>query len=361
MRKIKYQISTIVFFLIILINMVNAYEIQTSWQEDTIIKSIDGANVINKNGALESKILMDFHITENYSIKHPYLYINFDPWEHMYNKPIEDVSILICDHPGSFSWNSDTGYMGECNKTYNLNISTYTTKRYFIHNGEYQLRNYTEYRIKFFPHKENIYQKFIFLINYTLPNFVFKQGDYYVAWLRFPNMKDKGIEIKNSIVLPSKDDIPRFIPNTKEIKRKSYWEDGKIYYRWTFILENGEDKILWYWNDKEIKKNEEKIQTKYTILGVFFGAIAGFILAILLLFSERLFFDWLPYGNKINRRIVKRFNPNQVIGNINRKKYHRIDCVYADNIKDRNKRPFKDKELAQREGYIPCTLCNPNE
>ena len=80
-------------------------------------------------------------------------------------------------------------------------------------------------------------------------------------------------------------------------------------------------------------------------------------MALILLLFERLFFDWLPYGNKINRWFINKFNPNQVVGNIKGKKYHLIGCVYVDNITDGNRKQFKNKEEAEKEGYTACNLC----
>lgn len=47
------------------------------------------------------------------------------------------------------------------------------------------------------------------------------------------------------------------------------------------------------------------------------------------------------------------------IGNKNSKKFHRMDCEGAARMKEENKVSFKSREEALRNGYSPCSLCNP--
>ena len=290
----------LILFSFIFLNLMplaySSYSISTAWQEDMIIERIIGTNVINRQGDLISNVFMEFYISPNYTSKHSYIEIYFEPWEPIHSEPIKNISIKVCDYPSHLGWNWDGSFSLECNKSYDYNFSELITReRAHIHEGEIKLKNYKDYKINFTPKKIKGYQRFIFLINYTLPNFTFKQGDYYVAWLSLPNMDDEKIKIENSIVLPSKEDIPRFIPTAKKIDRISYEEKTKIFYRWAFIFEGSGDKIIWYLNDKEIKENEIKLQNKYTWKGILIGFLLSILGAIFLPSLSRIlrkFFTW---------------------------------------------------------------------
>lgn len=47
------------------------------------------------------------------------------------------------------------------------------------------------------------------------------------------------------------------------------------------------------------------------------------------------------------------------VGSITSKKYHRPDCRYALKIKPENCIYFQSIEDAERQGYLPCKVCNP--
>lgn len=347
----KLMFAFLIAIIIISVN-VSGYSVSI-WPDEAKIESVYGTNVIQTNGDLKSNVWMLFNIPYNFSSIRDNITIYFEPWERIDNEPIKYNEIMICDDFGNIGWNIDTGYDKPCNETYNYSISKDERQRNFISQGQVYLGNYSEYRITFTPKRSDTWQSFVFRIKYTVPNFIFKQGDYYVAWLNYPNMQNKYFQIKNTLVLPTKEDVPRFIPDAQEIERVGYLDNDRIFFRWAFVFDGGGEKIVWYSNDREIREKEEELQSKYTWIGI----AIGLVITIILLFFERLLFDWLPYGNKINKWFINRFNPGHVVGNVNGKKYHQIDCAYVDNITNRNMKQFKNKKDAEKEGYTACNLC----
>ncbi|RLG13643.1 MAG: hypothetical protein DRN66_03775 [Candidatus Nanohalarchaeota archaeon] len=211
------------------------------------IDEIYGVHFIKENGDVESRIAMRFYLSANFSP--PKMNIAFNPMEHRTNDPVENISILVCE-PKHWSNNQIKGYYGECNKEY-------ASK--FFNNSDKKRRMYP---ISFFVDKKDKKQEFVYLINYTMPNFTFEQGDYQVAWLNCGNLRTHSVI--NSIVLPTEEDIPRFIPDAK-LSRYSYYDNGKERFRWVFTFENEKEIILWYYNDKKVKNKKnfrESIRTE---------------------------------------------------------------------------------------------------
>jgi len=359
--KIPVKLVVVLCLVVVVAGFVNGYTISTDCcfnYGKVNIESIKGANFITKSGNLDSKIWVSFNVSPNYSVNHQYVGISFKPLERKDNEPITKISIAICDEVG-FGWNYVIGFTGKCNKSYRYNLSNYTREENFMHEGKIEKRNYTEYMITFVPEKTEKSQKFIFLINYTSPNFVFKQGDYYVAWLNLLCMED--IDIENSIILNSQEDIPRFLPDAK-YERYFYMENEKVFYTWGFIFEGTGNKIVWYQNEKELEEKEIKMQEDFTNKGVWRGfwlsLIVAIPIAILILFVEQYLFHWSPYGDRILVRFKKKFGSKYVVGNANTKTYHKAECVFVDNIEKENRRQFENSDSAEKEGYKPCDKCN---
>ncbi len=356
--KNKLLFASFMFLLLLLtVNSVKAYSIHTSWQEDVSIESINGAHVITTQGNLESKVWMSFNIDGNYTAKHPSITIYFAPFEHSNNAPITNVSVTICDRPQGYGSRYDTGYSGACSVYYPFDTSTYKREGYFVSNGIPYLTNYTEYQFTFVPAETEHWQGLIFAINYTVPSFIFKQGDYSVAWLSLQNMQDKPYQVTNGIFLPTKDDIPRFLPDAQKTLRYSYIEDGKLQYRWGFVFEGGNDQIIWYWNEAETQAKVQRLQEKYTNTGIRIGFFLSLILAIVILFLERLFFDWSPWGNKLLSFFTRKLIPQTIVGNKQERKYHSLACPYVDNIDSKNRVVFENKTKAEKENYGSCSKC----
>src|SRR3989344_7652769 len=211
--------------LFILVPIVHGYEVSLSGQgEGAQIKEVHGIHLIKENGDLESKFWIILSLPPNYHNKYENVY--FTPWNE--DRDEINVSLALCDmtiyqpkwtYP--FDSSNSWGYSDVCTKFSYINSTT---------------NSMWPYSITFFPYLQTKEQDFIFLINYTTLNFTTKQGDYNVAWLKMMNMKNNAI-IDDHIILPSEEDIPRFIPETKEIKRLKYNANGKELYRWAFIIE----------------------------------------------------------------------------------------------------------------------------
>ena len=46
-------------------------------------------------------------------------------------------------------------------------------------------------------------------------------------------------------------------------------------------------------------------------------------------------------------------------GNLNSKKFHLSTCVFAEDIKEKNRVITRDREELISEKYVPCRFCNP--
>ncbi|MGV8150571.1 MAG: hypothetical protein ACP5NV_02480 [Candidatus Woesearchaeota archaeon] len=327
--------------------MVFAYSVDV-WPEEVKIEGVYSANVIQENGDLKSDMWMIFRIPNNFSSN---ITISFDPWERMDNEPIKLNSIIICDSY-SGGWNYDYGYDETCETPYDYTPDNYVSQRPFIFNGKVDIKNYSEYSFTFKPENITVWKQFVFKVEYTVPHFIFKQGDYYVARMSYPNMQNKDFEIVNSVVLPTKDDVPRFIPDAKKIERVSYKKDG-VFYRWVFVFEGADEKNIWYSNDAEMKKIERNNQWFYFGISV----LSGLVFAILLIFFERWFFDWTSMGNNCIKKLVIKFGSDRVVGNVSGKKYHKPDCPFVDNITRKNWKSFKNKKEAEKNRYSQCRIC----
>ncbi len=297
--KNKTYLFLIIF--IILSSSVLSYSVHIN-QDEVTIDTIRSASTIESNRDLVTNLWGFFNIPSNFTNKKDFITINFQAWEKSSNGLIQINSIEICDYFGGESYSYNVGNTNPCSYKYDLQIKNYTSINSF-------------YQIKFYPKKLNTNQKFMFRIKYLTPKFILKQGDYYVASMNYPNMKNKNTEITNSLTFSTKDDIPRFFPEAKFDRFQYYDEETKQNeLRWTFTFEGADERIIWYLNDKEIKENEESLQRKYTI----WGAVLGFISAILFwILSYTLKLIWKKYLLKIFNHFFKSKN---FIGNINSKK-----------------------------------------
>jgi len=55
----------------------------------------------------------------------------------------------------------------------------------------------------------------------------------------------------------------------------------------------------------------------------------------------------------------KNINKTNYIGNINSMKFHYLDCSSVINMKDTNKKLFRNRADAVKQGFIPCSICKP--
>ncbi len=323
--------------VVLLSGSVSGYSIYPTSEESVKVINIHGEHTIT-NGHLESKLLMRFDVTSDVARR---IIIHFRPSEHIDYAPIRGISFYLCEGY-SYDTRPYTGYSGTCDK-YEPEILNYSYERPFVSEGIVSMRNYTWYAIDFSLKGADEHQRFVLLINYTMPNFVFENGDYSVAWLTLPDMNNKGFNISNTIILPSEDDIPRFFENAEKINRYAYNENGKWMYRWAFTYLGGDDITLWYWNDQKIKERERN--------NLLFGVFLGFVLTQLHLFWR------MEYLKKLVVWFVGKFRLRSVIGNSKNKKYHGSHCGYVKRIHEKNKMKFRTRSVAEKNGYKPCGVC----
>ncbi|ODS39634.1 MAG: hypothetical protein A7316_04935 [Candidatus Altiarchaeales archaeon WOR_SM1_86-2] len=333
---------------------VDGYEIEKTYSENHTVNSIFGIHTLTKNGSLESSICMNFQLVDTDSDKRPQKEIDFIPWDRPENIP--EPSVLICECSS-----------GGCCSIIDNHLN-YECKRIYPYNFSYNFSNV--YRITFVPEKtEKEAQYFAIMINYTLPDFTIKQGDYNVVRLSLKNhlkyLDTKGKPIQNIIVLPSQDDIPRFLPDAGDIRIVKYRdENGNNLNRWAFVFDGSGDKIIWYWNEKKIKEREIINNLTYLGMGFLLSLLAGTIVYLSLGRNPKDFFRInTPEITKkqIFDTTTKKFKSEPVIGSITGKTYHKINCKWVNNIAKENKRQFENKDVAEKEGYKPCRNCNPDD
>ncbi len=302
--KMKKPLIVYIILIMFFSFSVEAYEIYVAEESEYLrFEDIKGANLITLEGNLESNILAILYVDDDYLKNHLEVDISFDPWERMTSAPIEEFSVNICRLGNQYGFDWQTGFpMKDCLEKYNYTLTTSNNNRYYVSNGKLELKNYPNYRIHFNPEFNTSGERFAIIIYYKTPTFIFEQGDYQVANLFLPNMKEKQIE--NSIVLPAESDIPRFLPNAKESKREPYHVGDKIFYRWAFIFEGDGDKTIWFWNDKEAKAAQNRTNRNNLILGAILGFIASIIAGVITYYlSKRLEENkWKPYEETILRK-----------------------------------------------------------
>lgn len=202
------------------------------------------------------------------------------------------------------------------------------------------------------PHTSSEDKNIVLNISYILNDFVIDQGDYHVIEISYPNMESMSERITSYVSLPKNTSILYRLPEDA----KTIW-DGK----WVIELNGWDQKFIWYTDEEEIRERERKLQEEYTDKGVWQGFwlsfIPAIIISVLILFFERLFFDWLPFGNRIHIWFINKFRRDIVIGNLGNKKYHKLSCPFIHNINKENKKKFKNKQVAEQEKYKPCSVC----
>jgi len=372
--KIPVKLLVVLCLVVVVAGFVEGYNLQVEGLPEAYsIQYIRGEHSITESGDLDSRIAMRFVLDHNYSSNLSEITIRFDTIESSgyVLKTDPDPQIVI----GGLS-------KGE-RKKYKLKIHKFAIHTQFYY--PFSLDYYTEspinlgdsrkrknpgkiFTITFTPEETEWPEMIDFEIKYQVSNFILKQGDYYVAFLNLPYEKNNESTLRlgghiiqknavNHIVaLPSGDCTPLFIPSGGNTESLYYGEDkkGNAIYRLSFNFVGGEDILIWYLNGKELEEKEEKLQDKYIWKGFYLGLFG----AIIILFLERFLFDWFPYKNRMRIWVMKKFRHTPVIGNTNNKKYHKTDCVFVDNIVERNKKIFKDKDSAEKEGYKPCEICN---
>lgn len=331
-----------------------AYELRILFPPDHVwARQVIGTHVITEEGGLSSKIFMKFDVNASLLDHQGTLTMRFKPWEFISQPPVKDVFVAICDYGDGIGWNWDDAFEDPCDNPYNITITKDNHSRSYIPEGTIYTLDYTDYEIAFTPESIDRWESYVIYVSYSTENFVLKQGDYSVARFNLLNMNEKDFEIRNSIILPTQDDIPRFIPDASKIDRLPYREDGQVYYRWAFVFDGAEERNLWYWNEADIQARERHQQLWYILLGLIFSLP----LTVFVVIVERYFFDWSPLGNRFMRWAIFISKSNKVIGNHNSETYHNPRCTRVDDIQEKNRVVFRNRKLAEKENYKACRLC----
>ena len=123
------------------------------------------------------------------------------------------------------------------------------------------------------------YKDYTATFTYCLKNYVFRQGDYYVIELNFPNMNNNMDDSRliNTLTLPYSTSIPYRFPEDVEsytvVSRVSNDEWGNE--RWTFRFSGSKRRIFWYYDVKEIKRKNYERNILFIILGIFLSSTVG--------------------------------------------------------------------------------------
>lgn len=298
---------------------------------------------------LELDLGIEFYILDNFTELNPRgeLSIYFNPFELSNSWPIELLNLSICE--GRITGSGYNAVSTSCDKEMEFNKLTYPQGReYVIHNGNLLNANYSSYRFTFNP--KNNKQYVLHLIG-RYKDYVSNQGGLYAAPIKFQNIRGFN-NILNNFVFPDKDSIPRFIPDNLEIQ-KLYYKDinNKLFFKWVFVFNDTQDRIIFYTDNKEIEKREEDL----VWIGAKWGFYLSLPLSITLLLLELLFGSTWRYWL---RRLWDRLRcKNVVVGSKNSDKYHLMNCVFFDNISDDNRIEFKDNAEAEKNGYVSCDIC----
>jgi hypothetical protein len=264
--------------LVIFSSFVSSYAFRPSYNiggRYVFTNSISGSHIIYDKD-LHSKLYAEIAIEGDYISKWQNITMSFSPFEEGTSLPIKDLQISICKTDGNFYRNEHQGFTEGCVEFYNYSIEHSSWLKKVIYEDGWITRNFSEfYEITFQPQNSSLPQSFIVVINYTTPQFVYKQGDYYVGKIAITDAPSAE-KIENIVILPSAYDIPRFWPENAEMKRLSYEEDGKVQVRWAYFFKGPQTQIFWYQNTEELRKAETKSQILYLVI----GTVAGFILSL---------------------------------------------------------------------------------
>lgn len=357
-KNYKMGIKLLMFILIILIqysSYANAYEIFDNWDDDyAYFETIYDYNEI-VNDDMYVMIYANLVIVPNYTGYHHNLNIYLRPWERLDQLPIADLKIHLCNDEVNYGWfHRKENY---CSNQFDIkNITKSSSTREFLKSGDIKLYNYSIYIFNI-TNKINLSvgNRMVIIIEYTLPDSISNQGDFYFVNFHYPNMRKINKDnFVHYLLLPSKDSIPDASPEDAIKDKVAYTDYDKWYYKWSFKFKGNEDRIFSYYNLNEVQKKQEELQSRYTWKGIKWGLF----FAILLLLIERLFFDWTSFGNQIFQKIVGKFNPKFVVGNKENKVYHNLNCPYINNIKKQNREIFKDFRQARSKNLTPCKFCN---
>lgn len=322
-------------------------------KDSTFTNDIQGNNL---NVSLAATIILDDSERQNFTIW-------FEPGEQPTSPPIKINGIQIC--PGTFYMADFRTTYIDCEREINYSNFTYVRTKPYINGTKRSNFNYFDYYFTVPITKKPVSTQYALQINYTVMDFIDKQGDYYLAALSFPNHKAE--KTTAYLTLPSNDSIPRFVPNAKNMFRDAYLDNvtNNVFRRWVFVFTGKENQLIWYSNDEQLKHEERRQQEFWTNVGVKRGLLWSVVIAVILLLFEKLV-EW-TYGDRIKRLLRKTkllrclpfIKKEKVIGNLRTFTYHKSTCNAIKRA--RQTKTFQLFEEAEAELFTSCKTCHPKE
>ena len=219
---------------------------------------------------LHAHILYKISIEERAFESKNNLKVEFIPWEQSHSSSAVIHDYLVCEINQSatthFSYEPFGPYFETClfNTTPAISLENRTR------DGRY--KKY-EFKINISERNETRkWREFFFFINFTIPNFIYDEGDFHVAWFRFENPYNQYWE--TTLALPTPTSIPDSLPEGVSISRRIndlYW----------LRFVGTDSKIIRYSDAKEIHDREWKRDKRNLILGFILALIAAYYKGIL--------------------------------------------------------------------------------
>lgn len=182
----------------------------------------------------------------------------FNPWEFIHTPPASNIRYSIYNRYQNISGVlNKNGEIKKIHKIYCIQVNV--TPEIF----------------------ENSYQSHYNVnLNYLLKNYIFKQGDYYVIIVNFPNM-EKNMNGRDDLLftllcLSDSNSIPYRFP--EDVKGQPYYEykSGKEIERWCFYFSGSKERVFWYFDVKEMRYKN----LAWIIFGASISAIIGMLSGI---------------------------------------------------------------------------------
>lgn len=251
-----------------------AFELNQPWMDNVKITQIYASNSVHGNDLKLSIVAEIVANPTNFSIyRYPqYFIITLRPFEFLQQPPAKNVRFDICE--GRYAGaNPDELFISCTNKTeYKIFNDSSRVRCHLINNGKCEFLNYTDYyiNVSLSPYPLENWKRYVLEINYTLSDFILRQGDYNVIWLNFPNLNNMNIPLTNYILLPLPTSVPKNFPDNARIDMYKQ--------RWAFTIEGIKDIFIWYNDVKELETKDTEKNVFYMVLGAALGTALGGII-----------------------------------------------------------------------------------
>lgn len=256
MRIIKSITLWVIISLLFLTNPINSYEIDAAYKGKTIspkiikIEWVEGYHTVvdnNLNINIKAGVMIKRDIL-NYS---DHFNITFNPREWARSPPVKNIRYSVSDDKESIiGILNEDGKIKEARSWHDITVH--------VSPSDFDYYDHKRYTVE---------------LNYVLENHVFKQGEFYVVGLNFPNMHNNmnDAQLVNYLELPYPTSIPyRFPEGVDSYRVGSYDAEGRWRNeRWVFRFTGSDKKTFWYFDANEAKKKNILLVTLGILLGGF--------------------------------------------------------------------------------------------